>query len=197
MTSGSPLMVIGCVPPRGRYLWQVPNGREESSRSYAVSANYQESWVRKARICLLIAAVLIVLGGAGVAAGAVGAGLVAVLLGVVVGGMGLLIRRGIASTRRYGYALAVASDQLTVTWRDQVTELPWADLDRGLVVTNGPLMRTLEVTPRPGVRYVLPRNARPRPSKQRPDNLDVFILSILDEKQAECLADISEHLPVQ
>src|SRR5882757_6130234 len=188
MTSGSPLMVIGCVPPRGRYLWQVPNGREESSRSYAVSANYQESWVRKARICLLIAAVLIVLGVVGVAAGAVG---------VVVGSMGLLIRRGIASTRRYGYALAVASDQLTVTWRDQVTELPWADLDRGLVVTNGPLMRTLEVTPRPGVRYVLPRNARPRRSKQRPDNLDVFILSILDEKQAECLADISEHLPVQ
>ncbi|HZE49542.1 MAG TPA: hypothetical protein VE074_08245 [Jatrophihabitantaceae bacterium] len=175
----------------------MPNGREESSRSYAVSANYQESWVRKARICLLIAAVLIVLGVVGVAAGAVGAGLVALLVGVVVGGMGLLIRRGIASTRRYGYALAVASDQLTVTWRDQVTELPWADLDRGLVVTNGPLMRTLEVTPRPGVRYVLPRNARPRRSKQRPDNLDVFILSILDEKQAECLADISEHLPVQ
>jgi len=175
----------------------VPNGREESSRSYAVSANYQESWVRKARICLLIAAVLIVLGVVGVAAGAVGAGLVALLVGVVVGGMGLLIRRGITSTRRYGYALAVASDRLTVTWRDQVTELPWADLDRGLVVTNGPLMRTLEVTPRPGVRYVLPRNARPRPSKQRPDNLEVFILSILGEKQAECLADISEHLPVQ
>ena len=93
-------------------------------------------------------------------------------------------------------AVNSARDRLVVTWRDQVTELPWADLDHGLVVGNGPLSRILEVTPRPGIRYELPRNARPRISRQRPGNLEVFILSILGERQDACLADISAHVPI-
>jgi hypothetical protein len=84
-----------------------------------------------------------------------------------------------------------------VTWRDQVTELSWADLDHGLIAANGPLSRVLEVTPRPGVRFELPRNARPRMSQERPGKLDVFILSMLGEPQGDCLADISKHLQLQ
>jgi hypothetical protein len=175
----------------------VPDGHEESRRSYAVSANYQESWARNARICLATAGVLIVLGVIALATGAVGLGALALLVAVAVGGAGLLVRRGITSTRQHKYGLRVDSDRLVVIWRDQVTELPWADLDHGLVVTNGPLVRRLEVTPRPGVRPVLPRNAWPRRSRQRPGDLDVFILSLLGERQAECLGDISEHLPVR
>jgi len=174
----------------------VPDGHEESIRSYAVSANYQQSWARKALTCLVVAAVVIVLGVAAAAIGAAGPGAVLLIVGVVAGGAGLLIRQGITSTRRHQYALTVAPDRLVVTWRDQVTELPWADLDHGLVVGNGPLSRILEVTPRPGIRYELPRNARPRMSRQRPGNLEVFILSILGERQDACLADISAHVPI-
>ena len=175
----------------------MPDGQEEPSRSYAVSANYQESWARKAWICLGIAGVLIVLAVIAVATGSAGAGVLALVVAVAVGGAGLLARRGVASTRRHKYMLRVGADRLVVIWRDQVTELPWAELDHGLVVTNGPLVRRLEVTLRPGVRPVLPRNARPRRSKQRPGDLDVFILSILGERQAECIADIAEHLPMR
>jgi hypothetical protein len=175
----------------------VADGQEEPSRSYAVSANYQESWARKATICLVISGVLIILGVIALATNAAGSGVLALLVAVAVGGAGLLVRRGITSTRRHKYALRVDPDRLVVIWRDQVTELPWADLDHGLVVTNGPLVRRLEVTLRSGVRAVLPGNGRPRRSKQRPGDLDVFILSILGERQAACLADISEHLPVR
>jgi hypothetical protein len=175
----------------------VPEGHEAFIRSYAVSANYQQSWARRVSICLITALVLIVLGVLAAAIGAAPSGLLLLIVGVVVGGAGLLILRGISSTRRYKYALTVAPDRLVVTWRDQVTELPWADLDHGLVVANGPLSRVLEVTPRPGVRFELPRNARPRTSQQRPGNLDVFILSILGEQQGDCLADISKHIQLQ
>jgi hypothetical protein len=175
----------------------VPDGREEPSRSYAVSANYLDSWARKVRIGLLIAAVLIVLGVIALATAAAGLGVLALLVGVGVGGAGLLARKGITSTRGHEYALRVDPDRLVVIWRDQVTELPWADLDHGLVVANGPLVRRLEVTLRPGFRPVLARNARPRPSKQRPGDLDVFVLSVLGEREAECLADISQHLPMR
>lgn len=174
----------------------MPDGQGESIRTYAVSANYQASWWRRGSISAVIGVVLIVVGVGGLAVGS-GSAALALVIGVVVGAFGLVINNGVRTTRRRAYSLKVAPDRLVVTWRDQVTELPWADLDHGLVVTNGPMMRTLEVTPRPGVRYVLPRNARPRPSKQRPDNLEVFILSVLGERQAECLADISDHLVVQ
>lgn len=175
----------------------VPDGHAESIRSYAVSANYQQSWARRAAICLVTGSVVIILGVIAAAIGAVASGAVLLIIGVIVGVAGLLIRRGITSTRRHNYALTVAPDRLIVTWRDHVTELPWADLDHALVVTNGPLARLLEVAPRPGVRYVLPQNARPRMSKQHQGNLEVFILSILGERQAECLADISACVPVR
>lgn len=174
----------------------MPDGQEESSPSYTVATNYQAAWARKAGTTLAIGAVLIILGVVGLIAG-VGSAAVALVVGLLAGGAGLLIRHGVTTTRRHRYALTVAPDRLVVTWRDQVTELPWAELTGGLVVANGPWMRTLEVTPRPGVRPVLPRNARPRPSKQRPDNLDVFILSVLGERENEAVAAVSRHLPMR
>jgi hypothetical protein len=174
----------------------VADRPEEPRRSYAVSPAYQASWQRRGVTSLVVGAVLFVVGVLGVVVG-VGSAALALLIGLVVGGVGLVINAGVRSTRRHRYSLAIASDRLIVTWRDQVTELPWADLDHALVVANGPLLRTLEVQPRPGDRFVLPRNARPRQSRRRPDNLDVFILTILGEQQTDCVADIAGHVPVQ
>jgi hypothetical protein len=109
----------------------------------------------------------------------------------------LLVRAGVGVTDRHRYALTVAPDELAVTWRDQVTRLPWRDLEYGVVVENGPTMRVLEVRPNPGVRYVLPRNARPRPSRQRPQNLEVFILSFLGDQQGECIGVVAGHLDIR
>jgi hypothetical protein len=174
----------------------VADRPEEPRRSYAVSPAYQASWQRRAVTSLVIGAVLFVVGVLGVAVG-VGSAVLALLIGLVVGGVGLVINVGVRSTRRHRYSLAIAPDRLIVTWRDQTTEMRWADLDHAIVVGNGPLMRTLEVQPRPGDRFVLPRNARPRRSRRHPDNLDVFNLSILGEQQTDCVADIAEHVPVR
>ena len=178
-------------------LFAMSDGRDESSRTYTVSANYQESWARRGTVTGVIGAVLIVLGVITVAVGQVGTGVLLLLIGVVAGVIALLIRRGVASTRGHRYSLDIGADRLTVTWRDHVTHLPWADLDHGIVVANGPLARVLEVTPRPGVRYVLPQNARPRMSKKHPEAIEVFILSLLGEREAECLADVSAHVEMR
>ena len=119
--------------------------------------------------------------------------LLAGFLGLFVGGS---LLRGGARSKKSRYRLEVGPEELTVVWRDHETRLPWPRLQWATVVRDGP-RSDLEVLPEPDFRPVLPRNARPRPSRRAPDRLDVFPLSTLGAAQAECLAEIRRHLTVR
>jgi hypothetical protein len=118
-------------------------------------------------------------------------------LGVVVLLISGLLARGLSTSARSAYRLEVGPRELTVVWRDQVTRLPWTDLEYAEVTWNGPASADLEVRPRPDFRPVLPRNARPRPSRRKPGQLTVFSLSPLGPLMPECVGDVSQHIDLR
>ena len=175
----------------------VADDTAQAAQTFTVDPAYRKRWARYAMGALILT---VPLAAGGVLALVVrNAPLAAILflLAVVAGVGGGFARHGAALTVRTRYALTVGPDGLLVVWRDKQTRLPWTDLEYAAIVDNGPLYRALEVQPRPGAQITLPAYARPRPSKRYPDRLEVFVLSTLGDREAACVAEVSDHLPLR
>lgn len=167
-----------------------------AGRVFSVDSSYRRRWRRVGWICLAAGIVLLVVGAALLTFGAAigGAGVVLGLFGILIGSFTV---RGAATTEKATYRLEVGAEELTVVWRDQVTKLPWDRLQWATVTRNGRWSDNLEVLPAPDFRPVLPANARPKPSRRVPGQLDVFSLSILGDAQADCLAEVGRHITLR
>jgi hypothetical protein len=169
---------------------------DEAGSTYRPDPEYRQTWARRARYAVLAALALLVAAVVLLVVGQPGPAIAAVLVAAVLGGPALITRTGNAQLGRHRYELVVRPDRLTIVWRDEVTHLPWVDLEYAQVVDVN-AQRTLEVRPGPGGRPVLPRGARPRPSRYHRGNLEVFILSWLGARQPDCIADVAGHLELR
>lgn len=167
-----------------------------AGRTFSVDASYGLRWRRAGWICLAVSLFLVLAGAAMLTVGSVlGAWpLLAGFLGLFAGAF---ILRGAARSEKSVYRLEVGPQEMTVTWRDQVTRLPWDSLQWATVTHHGRESDDLEVLPEPGFRPTLPPNARPRPSRRVAGQISVFSLSLLGAARAECLAEIGRHIPLR
>lgn len=173
----------------------TPNAaeRHESGQVYGVDARYRKKWrlIGWAGIAAAVALVLLGLVVAGAGDGPMGVTLA--IFGILIfGGMVVLIF-GVNRTSEND-SLVVSADGLTVNWHGRSTVLPWSEVDHWQIAQNSPVYRALEVHPRPGAQLSLPAAGWPRASKRNPGMIEVFILSVLGDRQAECVAGITGYL---
>jgi hypothetical protein len=181
----------------------MSDGVEQARPTYAVPP---EVW-HKAKIAgtvgIVLGVVIIVVAVVAVTAGNAD-GTIAVaglLFGLVLAAIGGTALAGAGRVAGLKYALTVLPEALIVDWAGYSTVMRWDDLEYGRLIHQGAGTVYLNVRPRiefsvPG-RSGLRRPALPQADRQHPGELRAFVLSMLDARMSEALAEIKKHLPVR